>query len=110
MADPDASRVEAGFAAYFVEEVRKHLERTYGADRLYTDGLRVWTTLVPRYQRWLEEAAAEHMLTLEAEFDYPMTKARLRQPRRRGRAARDAWNTCSAPACCRTSAPAPSWP
>jgi penicillin-binding protein 1A len=61
VADPEAAVVEVGFAAYFVEEVRKHLERTYGADRLYGDGLRVWTTLVPRYQAWLEEAADEHL-------------------------------------------------
>ena len=76
VADPDADHAEAGFAAYFVEEVRQHLEREYGADRLYTDGLRVWTTLVPRYQTWLEEAAAEHLAALEDEFGYPMTKAR----------------------------------
>lgn len=77
VADPDApGSTVAGFAAYFVEEVRKHLERRYGADKLYTDGLRVWTTLVPRYQTWLEEAAAEHMSALEAEYHYPMTKAR----------------------------------
>ena len=38
----------AGFAAYFVEEVRKQLEEDYGAARLYKDGLRVWTTLVPQ--------------------------------------------------------------
>jgi len=76
IADPDAAAAEAGFAAYFVEEVRKHLERTYGVDRLYTDGLRVWTTLVPRYQTWLEEAAQDHMLALEIEAGYVVTKAR----------------------------------
>ncbi|MDY0108699.1 MAG: PBP1A family penicillin-binding protein [Candidatus Krumholzibacteria bacterium] len=76
IADPDAAAAEAGFAAYFVEEVRKHLERTYGVDRLYTDGLRVWTTLVPRYQTWLEEAAQDHMLALEMEAGYAVTKAR----------------------------------
>ncbi|HOX26799.1 MAG TPA: PBP1A family penicillin-binding protein [Candidatus Krumholzibacteria bacterium] len=76
VADPAASQATAGFAAYFVEEVRKHLEQTYGADRLYTQGLRVWTTLVPRYQTWLEDAAAAHTAVLESEFEYPMTKAR----------------------------------
>ncbi len=76
-ADPETARAAvAGFAAYFVEEVRKHLERNYGADKLYADGLRVWTTLVPRYQIWLEQAAAEHMLTLERESRFAMTKAR----------------------------------
>jgi penicillin-binding protein 1A len=77
VADPSADATPAGFAAYFVEEVRKHLEANYGADKLYTDGLRVWTTLEPRYQTWLEEAAAEHLAVLEEEFDYPMTKARF---------------------------------
>jgi penicillin-binding protein 1A len=75
VADPDGGDTDAGFAAYFVEEVRQHLEHEYGADRLYTDGLLVWTTLVPRYQSWLEEAAESHLQTLEAEFEYPMTKA-----------------------------------
>ncbi len=37
-----------GFAAYFIEEVRKTLEKDYGAEKLYRDGLRVWTTLQPR--------------------------------------------------------------
>ena len=36
VADPHDRRQEAGFAAYFVEEVRRQLEQTYGADRLYT--------------------------------------------------------------------------
>jgi len=75
LADPSRAGTDAGFAAYFVEEVRKHLEQTYGAEKLYNDGLRVWTTLVPRYQTWLEEAASEHLATLEEEFEYPMTKA-----------------------------------
>ncbi|HPF71776.1 MAG TPA: PBP1A family penicillin-binding protein, partial [Candidatus Krumholzibacteria bacterium] len=66
----------AGFAAYFVEEVRKQLEDQYGAERLYQDGLRVWTTLVPRYQTWMEEALEAHLRTEENERHFPMTKAR----------------------------------
>src|SRR5215467_12209732 len=34
-----------GIAPFFVEEVRKHLERTYGAKELYESGLTVTTTL-----------------------------------------------------------------
>ncbi len=37
-------------APYFVEEVRKHLEQTYGAKPLYEDGLAVRTTLDARLQ------------------------------------------------------------
>ncbi len=65
----------AGFAASFVEEVRKQLEDEFGAERLYQDGLRVWTTLVPRYQRWMEEALETHLLAEEKERRYPVTRA-----------------------------------
>ena len=32
-------------APYFIEEVRQHLEETYGVSRLYEEGLTVYTTL-----------------------------------------------------------------
>ena len=56
-ADADAAKAEAGRregaararrqspAPYFVEEVRKYLERTYGAKKLYEQGLTVETSL-----------------------------------------------------------------
>jgi len=39
-----------GVAPFFVEEVRKHLERQYGAKVLYENGLSVTTTLDPKLQ------------------------------------------------------------
>src|SRR5262245_4197017 len=39
-----------GIAPFFVEEVRKHLERNYGAKELYESGLAVTTTLDARLQ------------------------------------------------------------
>ncbi|MBI3493588.1 MAG: PBP1A family penicillin-binding protein, partial [Acidobacteria bacterium] len=39
-----------GIAPFFVEEVRKHLERQYGAKMLYENGLSVTTTLDPTLQ------------------------------------------------------------
>src|ERR1043165_7718908 len=39
-----------GIAPFFVEEVRKHLEREYGAKALYENGLSVTTTLDPALQ------------------------------------------------------------
>ena len=39
-----------GIAPYFVEEVRKHLEKQYGAKVLYENGLSVTTTLDARLQ------------------------------------------------------------
>jgi penicillin-binding protein 1A len=41
---------EASPAPYFVEEVRKYLEHTYGAKKLYEQGLEVQTTLDLRLQ------------------------------------------------------------
>jgi penicillin-binding protein 1A len=38
-------------APYFLEEVRKYLEREYGSHQIYQGGLRVDTTLDPRLQR-----------------------------------------------------------
>jgi len=68
--------IDAGFAAYFAEEVRRWVEARYGYEGLYNDGLKISTTLVPDYQRWLEEASEQHLEKIEAENHYPMTKAR----------------------------------
>jgi len=67
--------VSAGFAAYFVEEVRKQLENDYGATQLYKEGLRVWTTLNPQYQQWMEEALEKHLVLQENERKFPVTRA-----------------------------------
>lgn len=50
-----------GIAPYFVEEIRKHLERQYGAKALYENGLSVQTTLDPDLQR-AADAAVERGL------------------------------------------------
>jgi penicillin-binding protein 1A len=50
-----------GIAPFFVEEVRKHLEREYGAKVLYENGLSVTTTLDPRLQE-LANKSLEHGL------------------------------------------------
>jgi len=50
-----------GIAPFFVEEVRKHLERQYGAKVLYENGLNVRTTLDARLQE-LANRSLEHGL------------------------------------------------
>src|SRR3989475_7930841 len=50
-----------GIAPFFVEEVRKHLERQYGAKTLYENGLSVTTTLDVKLQQ-LANQALEHGL------------------------------------------------
>jgi len=50
-----------GIAPFFVEEVRKHLERQYGAKVLYENGLTVRTTLDARLQE-IANRSLEHGL------------------------------------------------
>lgn len=50
---------------YFVEEVRKTLEAKFGDHRLYTGGLRVYTTLNSELQKWGEKALREGLRRLD---------------------------------------------
>src|SRR6185436_6041704 len=50
-----------GVAPFFVEEVRKHLEKQYGAKTLYENGLTVTTTLDARLQE-IANKTIEHGL------------------------------------------------
>ena len=47
---------ESTVGPYFCEEVRQYLEKQYGESELYREGLRVDSTLDPRFQRWAEDA------------------------------------------------------
>ncbi|MFQ6070057.1 MAG: penicillin-binding protein 1A [Candidatus Aminicenantales bacterium] len=58
-------RGKSEFAAYFLEEVRKYVEKKYGADALYRRGLRIYTTLNPEYQRFAEEALRKQLRVLD---------------------------------------------
>jgi penicillin-binding protein 1A len=63
------------FAAYFLEHVRQYLEGKYGADRIYHDGLKVYTTLNPFLQRVAEDSMENHIAQIEREHHYAQTKA-----------------------------------
>ncbi|MBN2265423.1 MAG: hypothetical protein JW775_06365, partial [Candidatus Aminicenantes bacterium] len=58
-------RTRAEFGAYFFEEVRRYLERNYGYDGLYRDGLKVYTTLDPTLQSYAERALRSGLRTVE---------------------------------------------
>jgi penicillin-binding protein 1A len=49
-------RTSAEVGAYFFEEVRRYLEKNYGADALYNAGLKVYTTLDPEVQKYAEDS------------------------------------------------------
>lgn len=60
-----------GLAPYFREHVREELRTWCEANgyNLYTDGLRVYTTLDSRMQAHAEAALREHMKVLQRDFD-----------------------------------------
>jgi 1A family penicillin-binding protein len=58
-------------AGYFTEEVRKYLEGTYGAEKLYGAELRVYTTLDPDLQHSAEAALESRYADVEANLNLP---------------------------------------
>ena len=68
-----------GPAPYFRMELRKSLKKilTNEAERkstgepydIYRDGLKIFTTIDPVYQKYAEEASLEHMIELQKTFD-----------------------------------------
>jgi penicillin-binding protein 1A len=64
------------FAAYFLEEVRQYLEDKYGADRIYRDGLKVYTGLDPALQHAAEDSMESHLGWIEKMQGFKDTRAR----------------------------------
>ncbi len=71
------NREDTEFAAYFREEVRKYLEKNYGADALYHQGLRVYTTLNPTLQKFAEDALREGLRALDKRLGWRKDKKNL---------------------------------
>ena len=69
----DRKRGRARSGSYFLEDVRKYLEAQYGSERLYRDGLRVYTTIDPEAQRLVEEETEKYMRFLEERMGYENT-------------------------------------
>ncbi len=58
-------RADSDYAGYFLEEVRKYLYDGYGMKALYSEGLRVHTTLNLSYQKWAEDAVRKQLHILD---------------------------------------------
>jgi penicillin-binding protein 1A len=67
---------QSEFASYFLEEVRQYLEDKYGADRIYRDGLKVYTGLDPVLQRAAEDSMESHLARIEKMQGFEDTRAR----------------------------------
>ncbi len=71
------NRQDSDFAAYFKEEIRKHIEKNYGADALYKQGLKVYSTLDPVYQRYAEDALKKQLHILDKRQGWRKDKRNL---------------------------------
>jgi penicillin-binding protein 1A len=72
------------YAAYFLETIRQYLEEKYGADRIYRDGLKVYTGLDPVMQRAAEDSMESHLRRIETARGYKQTRARYEQELAKG--------------------------
>lgn len=61
---------KAEVAAYFSEHIRRIIEAKYGAEALYRDGLRIYTTLDLGLQEAAEKAFEENMRAMEKRLGY----------------------------------------
>ncbi len=68
-----------GIAPFFVEEVRKHLERQYGAKALYEQGLSVTTTLDPTLQEAASRAIERGLRALDKRRGYRPSRRKVPQ-------------------------------
>ncbi len=79
------------FAGYLFEEVRRYLERKYGADALYRGGLRVYTTLNPRLQQYAEEALLERLRQIDKQSGWRNDKRNLLREKGENLRLEDVW-------------------
>ncbi len=74
-----AKQSEVG--AYFIEEVRKYMERKHGESSLYADGLNVYTTLDTALQSKVERTLNERIAVLQENLKWRYARS-LGLPRR----------------------------
>lgn len=70
-------RGKSEFAAFFLEEVRKYIEKNYGANALYREGLKVYTTLDPRLQQYAEDALRRGLRVMDKKLKWRKDKRNL---------------------------------
>src|SRR5919204_722744 len=70
-----------GIAPFFVEEIRKHIERQYGAKVLYENGLSVTTTLDPQLQEYANKALEHGLRTYDKRHGWRRPTRNVRDER-----------------------------
>ncbi|MDR1830439.1 MAG: PBP1A family penicillin-binding protein [Candidatus Fibromonas sp.] len=58
-------RVTTVVAPYYMEDIRKYLEKKYGENSLYSDGISVYSTIDPEAQKIIEKAALDQLVKVD---------------------------------------------
>lgn len=59
---------------YFYEEIRKYMEKKYGENSLYADGVQIYSTIDPEIQAFAEQAAVEQIQKVRRRIQYRATR------------------------------------
>lgn len=70
-------RRDTGFAAHFKELVRRYIVEKYGSDALYRGGLKIYTTLNLKFQKYAEEALRWNLRRLDKDLGWRDDKRNL---------------------------------
>lgn len=65
---------DLGHRAYFIEHVRRDVIGPYGAEALYSGGLRIYTTLDSALQDTAESVLEDRFARLEQEYGFPVKR------------------------------------
>jgi len=87
-------REDSEFAAYFCEEVRRHIAATYGDEALYRGGLKVYTTLNSEFEKFAEEAVVSGLRALDKRHGWRKDKKNLLEDKefqQKGQKLEDFW-------------------
>lgn len=71
------SRASSDFGAYFFEEVRRYIEKQYGFEAFYRQGLKITTTFNPELQTYAEKAVDTQLRTIDKRLGWRMDKRNL---------------------------------
>ena len=63
-------KVKKSSADYFIEYIRPRLQRKYGTNRLFTGGLRIYTTLDTELQNYADSVLNKHLTEFENKNNY----------------------------------------
>ncbi|MBM3297565.1 MAG: PBP1A family penicillin-binding protein [Candidatus Aminicenantes bacterium] len=70
-------RASSDFGAYFFEEVRRYVEKTYGYDALYRQGLKITTTFNAEMQAFAESAVDRQLRSIDKSLGWRKDKRNL---------------------------------